>query len=211
MPDLAAPSDRPRRAVLIEAGSKLRVLDRAALGRCLGAEPAISRLIVDAPTPSVLLDRFERADLLMPAIRLLAHALPPREAVWWAAMCTARTAPRTRPARLLRAAEAAENWVRRPFGEEAVAVLDAARRAGRSDPEAWMALGATWAAPPSDGSPEMPVGSAIETAIVLASVRDHPKRQRDRLVCFRQSGVDISTGGAGRLPPEAREDATPLT
>src|SRR5262245_34351335 len=38
------------------------------------------------------LDRLERAELLVEATRLIAHALPAREAVWWACACSRHTA-----------------------------------------------------------------------------------------------------------------------
>ena len=43
--------------------------------------------------PSLAVDRLIQADLLVEAARLCAHALPPRERVWWAARCVRATAP----------------------------------------------------------------------------------------------------------------------
>ncbi len=39
------------------------------------------------------LDRLTAGGFLIEATRLVAHALPKREAVWWACMCAIHTAP----------------------------------------------------------------------------------------------------------------------
>src|SRR5437762_9798841 len=60
------------------------------------------------------LDRLEQAGLLIEATRLLAHALPAREAVWWACACARHTAASgANPPVETTVREAAEEWVRR--------------------------------------------------------------------------------------------------
>src|SRR5262249_59914719 len=58
------------------------------------------------------LDHLEAAGFLTEATRLIAHALPKREAVWWACMCAIHTAPADLPPADRVAREAAEDWVR---------------------------------------------------------------------------------------------------
>ena len=61
------------------------------------------------------LGRLEQAGLLIEATRLIAHALPAREAVWWACACSRHTAPSgANPATETSLRDAAEEWVRRP-------------------------------------------------------------------------------------------------
>src|SRR4051812_8678924 len=61
---------------------------------------------------SEALDRLEAAGFLLEATRLMAHAMPKREAVWWACMCALHTAPAHLPEPDRKAREAAEQWVR---------------------------------------------------------------------------------------------------
>src|SRR4029450_9735683 len=61
------------------------------------------------------LDRLEQAGLLIEATRLIAHALPAREAVWWACACSRHTAASgTDPAAAATMPEDAEARVTQP-------------------------------------------------------------------------------------------------
>ena len=151
------------------------------------------------------------AGLLVDATRLIAHALPRREAVWWACMCARSSLP---PESLLdadRAAiEAAEAWVRSPTDELRRAAFAHAEAGGFSSPEACAAVGAFWSGDSMApvGQPAVPppahvAGAAVAGSVALASVRQQPERRHDRLRSYLQSAYDISRGGPGRLPLEA--------
>jgi hypothetical protein len=105
------------------------------------------------------LDRLEQAGLLIEATRLVAHALPAREAVWWACACSRHTAPSgVNPAVETKLRDAAEEWVRRPTDEHRRAAMKQAETAGFGSPEAWAAVAAFWSgdsmAPPE--APKVP-------------------------------------------------------
>src|SRR5215831_10542120 len=88
------------------------------------------------------LDRLEQAGLLIEATRLVAHALPAREAVWWACACSRHTAPSgANPALEATLRTAAEEWVRHPTDELRRAAMTEAEKAGFGSPEAWAAVG----------------------------------------------------------------------
>jgi hypothetical protein len=154
--------------------------------------------------------RLEAAGHLMPACRLIAHALPKREAVWWACMC-ARAVPDANATPLdLAALDAAEAWVRRPEEPARRACMAAAERAQYRSTEAWAAVGAFWSggsiAP--EGQPVVPpgdhlTGTAIGGGVILAAVRVTPQHMEARLRRFLVSAREIALGGAGRMPPEA--------
>ncbi|HQT78052.1 MAG: hypothetical protein B7Z80_12760 [Rhodospirillales bacterium 20-64-7] len=157
----------------------------------------------------VALDALVKADLLLEAARLCAHALPPRERVWWAARCARATAGPGLSDADLKACALAEEWVRRRADDTRRAAMDMALRAGCTSPEAWTAVAAFWSgdsmAPP--GQPKVPpaphlAGTATAGAVVLASVRACPERQADRLRRFLHSALDIAAGGAGHIDPE---------
>src|SRR3954451_15728477 len=63
------------------------------------------------PVPDALA-LLEAGGFLLPAARVIAFALPRREAVWWACMCALHTAPPDLPQPDRLAREAAESWVR---------------------------------------------------------------------------------------------------
>ena len=143
------------------------------------------------------------------ATRVFAHALPKREAVWWACMCAAHTAPAGSAPPDLKPRECAEAWVRQQSDEHRHAAMEEAKRAGFQTPEAWAAVAAFWSGdsltppsvPPVPPPPHL-TGVAVAGAVALASVRGPAERQPQRLTLFLQSAHDIATGGSGRMPVE---------
>jgi hypothetical protein len=168
---------------------------QGALAGIADASAGVARLVA--------LERFNDA------ARLAAHALPRREAVWWACMC-ARAIPDPGTTPLDEAAlVAAEAWVRKPDEAARRAAMKAAEAAAFRSAEAWAAVGAFWSggsmAP--EGQPvvapaEHLTGVAVAGAVVLAAVRLKPERGPARLQRFVASAREIAAGGAGRLAPE---------
>ena len=156
------------------------------------------------------LARLERAGLLIEATRLVAHTLPPREAVWWACACSRHTAIcGIDPAAETKVREAAEEWVRKPTDEHRRLAMKEAETTDFNSPEAWAAVGAFWSgdsmAPPE--APKVPPqshfpGLAVAGSVALAAARGPATRRATRLQHFLISAKDIATGGAGRLEAE---------
>lgn len=154
-------------------------------------------------------ERLVAAERHQDAVKLIAHALPKREAVWWACMC-ARAVPDTAlPPEDGAAITAAEAWVRRPDEPARRAAAAAAEKTKFATPEAWSAMGAFWsggsmapegqmAVPP----PDHLTATAVTGAVMLAAVRHSTDKVKDRLERFLVSAHDIANGGAGRLQPE---------
>lgn len=170
--------------------------------------PAVALLRGCAETAEGL-ERLRDAGDLLSATRLGAFALPRREAVWWAGMCAAHTAPPDQRDIEIRARDAAERWVRQQDDATRREAMELAREAGFDAPEAWVAVAAFWSgesmAPA--GEPAVPpaphlTGTAVAGAVALAAVRGEPSRQAARLERFLASLRDIAGGGAGRLVPE---------
>ncbi len=156
------------------------------------------------------LDRLERGGFLIEATRLIAHALPAREAVWWACMCARHTAASgADPAAGAVVRAAAEEWVRRQTDAQRRAAMREAEAAGFSSAEAWAAVAAFWSgdsmAPPE--APKVPpqphfTGLAVAGAVAIAAARGEATRREARLRRFLIAGRDIAAGGAGRIEPE---------
>jgi len=161
------------------------------------------------PSASAALEVLVAADRMPDAMRLIAHALPRREAVWWACMC-ARGVPALEPKPLdIEALTAAELWVRRPDEATRRAAMEIAEKGGFRSPEGWAAVGAFW----SGGSimpegqaevvaPDHLTGVAVASAIIMSALRHTPVRAGSRFTRFVTSARDIAAGGAGRIPPE---------
>ncbi len=188
----------------------------AALPKLSGSPETLAGFLVAMPDAAAVvrgsadaadaLVRLRDAGLLQAAIRLCAHALPPREAVWWACMCADHTVPAdlAKPDREVRAST--EEWVRRPSDATRRAAMALAQAAGLVAPEAWTGVAAFWSGgsmapegqPVVEPAPEL-LGTAIAGSILLSSVRAQPERQAARLVRFLDSARDIASGGPGRI------------
>ncbi|GGH20189.1 hypothetical protein GCM10007036_23600 [Alsobacter metallidurans] len=176
----------------------------------LELQAAAADAVAGADNASAALLRLQAAGLNADAMRLVAHALPKREAVWWACMC-ARSVPDSALAPEDRdALECAETWVRKRQDDAARrAAWAAAQRTQFRSPEAWAAVAAFWSggsmAP--EGQPSVPpadhlTGVAVGGAVMMASVRGAPARADERFKRFLTSASDIAGGGAGRIAPE---------
>jgi hypothetical protein len=171
-------------------------------------EPAAGTVAAAADTVGAL-EALQAAGLLTEAARLMSHALPRREATWWACMCARHTAPDPLPTADQRALDAAEAWVFR--GEDPVRrrAFEHAQEANFSSPEAWAAVAAFWSGdsmsplgqPPVPPAPHL-AGTAVAGSVLLAAVRNPPERREKRLLQFLHAARDIAAGGSGRLPHE---------
>jgi hypothetical protein len=166
-------------------------------------------LIVGAPDAAAVIGVLTKNGFLVEATRVFAHALPKREAVWWACMCALHTAPEPLPEADAKARELAEQWVRSQADDIRRAAMDEATRAGFQSAEAWAGVAAFWSgdsiapleaqkvAPP----PQL-TGVAVAGAVALSAVRPTAHARDKRFNIFLGSARDIATGGSGRLPRE---------
>jgi len=175
------------------------------IGR-IAAPPEALAAIGGAARVSEALERLSAAGFLLEAAKLTAHALPKREAVWWACMCARHTVAADAPPALAELCAAAETWVRKQSDESRRAAFELAQAQGFDTPEAWACVGAFWSgdsmAPPD--VPKVPpaphlAGTAVAGSVNLAAVRGDPLRRDARLGRFLESARDIAIGGAGRL------------
>jgi hypothetical protein len=162
------------------------------------------------PSAIEALDRLEQGSMLIEATRLMAHALPAREKVWWACMCSRHTAASGMDL-VAEAAlrDAAEEWVRQQTDAQRRVAMDRAQLAGFTSAEAWAAVAAFWSgdsmapleAPKVPPEPHF-AGLAAAGSVALAAARGKATLQPGRLKRFLISGRDIAQGGAGRLEAE---------
>lgn len=189
--------------------SKLDLANLPAVLPRLQLPAAAAARLAACKTSSEALDLLIANDNLIEAARLCAHALPAREAVWWAGRCARATAPADLNDADREAAALAEQWVRQRTDTTRRAAMEKAQAAGFTSAEAWAAVAAFWSGDsmaPAD-QPKVPpaphlTGTAVSGAVILASVRGDPARQTERLRHFLDSAMDIAGGGAGYLEQE---------
>ena len=187
----------------MEQDEPSKMQDEAASAVCERARPgdAARGLLVENMTArayiSVLSDKGLNAD----AVKVLAHALPKRAAVWWACLCAAeRLGPA--PADVAVAAlEAARAWVVDPTDTLRRAALPAAQAAGMGTPAGCAAAAAYFSggslAPPDLPAvtpPEHLTGRMVANSLVLAAVINEPEKAAEKYAAFLRTGLDVADG-----------------
>ena len=162
--------------------------------------PAARGLVRDGQTAAQLLEELLKKEDFTQAGLFLAHALPKREAVWWACQC-ARQAPAADGPPADAALRAAERWVSEPTDEHRRAAHAAAEAAGVGTPAGCAALAAFLSggslAPP--GIAEVPpaehlTAAAVAGAVTLAAVIQEPEKAPERYQKFFALGFDVANG-----------------
>ena len=165
--------------------------------------PALALLNADgeaAPMdPPKFCERLVERKLLVDAIRFLAQALPPREAVFWALQCVRETGAQEPDDGQMLAL--AERWVKSPSDDGGRAGFALAEKSGFKSGAAWVAVGCFWCGPSlaPASAPAVPpapglAGKAASGAILLAAVSGKPNEALGRQRRFLELGVAIASG-----------------
>jgi hypothetical protein len=183
--------------------SKISAATASEVCACFTPGDEARALLRDGLTPGQFLDVLVQAQHFPDAVAFLAHALPKREAVWWACRCArqaAAAAPLTPPADA--ALQAAEAWVADPAEPNRRKAHAAAEAAQLSTPAGCAALAAFLSggslAPPEVKTP-VPPGEHLTARIVagsvqLAAVATAPEKAPEKFRAFIALGRDVASG-----------------
>lgn len=133
------------------------------------------------------------------AIAFLAHALPRREAVWWAWLCARAAAGEKPPASIIASLEATKTWIAEPTDPHRRAALDAAEVAGVGTPAGFAGLAAFLCGEtlgPAEAPPAPPgeyaAAKAIGGSINLAAVADVKADISARYAEYVRQGLELA-------------------
>jgi hypothetical protein len=133
------------------------------------------------------------------AVRFVAHALPKREAVWWAWISARRGAGEHPPPKIKAALEATEKWIAQPTDENRRAAKAAAEVAQLGTAAGCAGLAAFFSgdslAPPD--CPAVPPGpyltaKAVSGAVNFAAMSGDPNQAPEKFKSFVAQGVDVT-------------------
>ena len=140
------------------------------------------------------------------AVRYLAHALPPREGVWWACVSARRALGREPWPEDVAALEAAEAWVFKPSDDGLrLAAMKAAEATDLQSAAALAAVACFFSGGsmlPPDQPPEPPgeqlCPTMVAAAVLYAASKGSAERAPDRFKLLLAMGMDIASGGSGK-------------
>jgi len=159
------------------------------------------KLMKDSQPPAPFLDTLIQKEQFPDAVRFLAHALPKREAVWWACLCSRSVAGASPPPKVAAALQAAEKWVVDPSEDNRRAAMPAAEAAELKTSAGCSAMAAFWSGgslgPPN--APVVPPGEHLTahgaaSAVMLAAVQSEPEKAPEKYRKFLAQGIDVAKG-----------------
>ena len=150
--------------------------------------------------PKEFLAVLNDADLQVDAIRLLAHLLPRREAIWWAWECARRASGADPPQPIQEALAATEQWIKEPTDEHRRTAFARAEAADLGTPAGSAALAVFLSggsiAPPEVGPVEPPphaAAKAIAGSIILAAVSAEPEQAPEKFRASAAQGAEVAS------------------
>lgn len=155
-------------------------------------------------SPGDFIEQLCAGGLWADAIRFLAHALPKREAIWWACLAARAALGSEAPPRQMAAIAATEAWVYQPTEENRRAAMAAGDVAGNDSPARWAAIAAFWSGgsltasdAPAVSPGERLTAMAVAGAVQIAAVQQEPQRAEEKYRSLIAQGLDIANGGNG--------------
>jgi hypothetical protein len=133
------------------------------------------------------------------AVRFIAHALPKREAVWWAWVCARRSGGENPQPKIKAALDATEKWIAQPNDDNRRSAMAAAQKAELDTAAGCAGLAAFFSggslAPP-DAAPVPPgeflAAKAVSGAVIFAAIAKQPERAPERFRSFVAQGVEVT-------------------
>ncbi|MBI3411157.1 MAG: hypothetical protein HY040_22715 [Planctomycetes bacterium] len=185
------------------ASAPVKFLTERAAGICdrfaLGEQAALA--LSNEMTALRFLEVLAEKQLFPDGVRVLAHGLPKRDAVWWACLCLREALGGSPSAKVKPALEAAEKWAKSPSEENRRDAKMAGEIAGYGTPAGLAALAAFWSGgsmasadkpvlAPADHMTAEAVAGAVLVAAAGAAPDDVPKRQQR----FLALGLALASG-----------------
>jgi hypothetical protein len=159
-------------------------------------------LLHDGMGPGPFLEALMADKQYVAGIDFLAHALPPREAVWWGCLCFQHSCGSAMSAPDKAAATAAVHWVLQPGDSTRGAAKVQGEAAGPASVAGALAMAAYWTgtgAALTPGGPPIPAplfGSAksVANAVKLACTKGDPAGMIGTQKSFVELGIGVASG-----------------
>jgi hypothetical protein len=169
-------------------------------------EPEASDVVVPDTAPQISIERLMEAGFYQDAIKLLAHGLPKREAVWWACLAARKAQKPDTDEHNINALLATETWARKPTEDHRQRCKELGEKTQFKTAASWAATAASWCTgsmtPPGEPEVAPPAylyAHAVAGSIALASATIDPENIEDHYKLFLAQGLDLARGGNGML------------
>ncbi|GAB2191712.1 hypothetical protein MAH1_33200 [Sessilibacter sp. MAH1] len=177
------------------------------------AAPLLSQFEVSEDAESLLspnattranVEALADAGFYFDAIKLLAHALPKREAVWWACLASRQAQTPDTDQHNIDALVAAEAWAHKPTEENRQRCKALGQLTKSKTPASWAATAASWCAGSiaNPGEPEVAppaylYAHAVAGSVTLAASFINPDNPNEHMKYSLLQGANLASGGNG--------------
>lgn len=151
------------------------------------------------PTQRVFVATLVERELFADAIAILAHALPRREAVWWAWVCARKVSGPTPPSKIQAALDATERWIVQPSEENRRQAMQFGEAADFGTPAGAAALSAFFSGgslSPIDAPPVPPTefltAKAVAGSVTMAAVIAEPEKAKEKFTEFVRLALEVA-------------------
>lgn len=166
--------------------------------------PDIINLELDEYSPDEFLKRLQEDGFYSDAVIFLSHALPRREAVWWACLCARKANISLINNNEKLALKAAEEWVMKPTELNRRNAEIFAEKTNYKSPSSWAATAAFWSGPSitKENEPPVPPPAFLYAHAVAGAVNISASliSDNDIKVTYLElinHGLSIADGGNG--------------
>jgi hypothetical protein len=160
--------------------------------KILAASPA-------EPSQRAFVATLVERELFNDAIAFLAHALPRREAVWWAWVCARKAAGPQPPPKIQAALDATERWIVQPTEDNRRQAMQFAQVAEFSNPAGCAALSAFFTGgslSPAEAPPVPPgefmTAKAVTGSVTMAAVANEPEKAPEKFQEFVRLALEVA-------------------
>lgn len=137
-------------------------------------KPAAQQLLTPQQTPSQYLNALQEHHHGDEMVKTLAHGMPDREGVGWAAQSAEKVSAHLPPADV-QALHAAKAWSANPTAETQAAAAAAVAKTDMQGPGALAAQGAAWAKPTAGAAPRLTPHAVAGSVLLSAAIAANPK------------------------------------
>ena len=149
-------------------------------------------LLREGMAPREFVEALLERKLYVPGIEFMAHALPPREGIWWGCLCLQHAYGESLPAADRAAAIAAVQWVLRPGEDTRSTARTPAEAAGPMSAAGALAAAAfQTAAAPAD---PFAFARSVAKAVKLSSIQCPPVQMPDTQRAMLELGLGVAEG-----------------
>ena len=169
-------------------------------------EPEAKSVMVVDTAPQISIENLIKGKFYQDAIKLLAHALPKRLAVWWACLAARRAQTPETSEENLQALIVTEAWAKKPTEPNRLQCKALAEATQFKTPSSWAATAATWCAGSmtNEGEPEVPppaylYAHAVAGCVSLAAATIDAEKIEEYYELLLAQGIDLACGGNGLI------------